>query len=155
MSPEQSRIVEGKISLPYRWAMGPTITRFFEGFQEKRILGTRCDACGRVLVPARAFCSRCFKDMDEWVQVKDEGVLRTWVLINFPYEGQPLEPPYIIGVIELDGSDNGFPHFVGGFPQYDIEFLKDRVTIGMRVKAVWKEGRDGNILDIAYFRPVA
>jgi hypothetical protein len=154
MGPEESRIVEGKISLPYRWAMGPTITRFFRGFEEKVILGTRCAACGRVLVPARAFCPRCFRDMDEWVQVKDEGTLRTWVLINFPYEGQPLEPPYIIGVIALDGSDNGFTHFVGGLPGYDIDLLKDHVRIGMRVKAVWKQERRGDILDIAHFEPL-
>lgn len=154
MNQEQSRVLKGKITLPYQWALGETNTRFFEAFQDKRIMGTRCDQCGRVLVPARKFCSRCFKDMDEWVLVKDEGSLRSWVLINFPYEGQPKDPPYIIGVIELDGSDGGFSHFVGGLPSYDIDEVRERVKIGMRVKAVWREKREGNIFDIEYFEPM-
>jgi uncharacterized OB-fold protein len=154
MSKEQYRVLKGKITLPYQWALGPTNTRFFDEFQNKRIMGTRCGQCGRVVVPARKFCSRCFKDTDEWVQVKDEGTLRTWVLINFPYEGQPKDPPYIIGVIDLDGSDNGFPHFVGGLENYTIDHVKKKVWIGMRVKAIWKEKREGTILDIEYFKPV-
>ncbi|MBI5968797.1 MAG: Zn-ribbon domain-containing OB-fold protein [Deltaproteobacteria bacterium] len=153
MTPRESRVLKGTITLPYQWALGPTNTRFFEEFQNKRIMGTRCQQCGRVLVPARSFCSRCFKDMDEWVQVKDEGTLRTWVLINFPYEGQPKEPPYIIGLIELNGANNGFSHFIGGLKNYRIDFLKERVRIGMRVKAVWKEKREGTIFDIEYFKP--
>ena len=154
MNKQQSRVLKGKITLPYQWALGPTTTRFFEEFQNKRIMGTKCCQCGRVLVPARKFCSRCFNDMDEWVQVKDEGTLRTWVLINFPYEGQPKEPPYIIGVINLDGSDNGFSHFVGGLDTYTIEYLREIVRIGMHVKAVWREKREGTIFDIEYFTPI-
>jgi hypothetical protein len=148
-------VVKGKITLPYQWALGPTNTRFFDAFQQKRIMGTRCPKCQRVVVPARKFCSRCFQDVDEWVQVKDEGTLRSWVLINFSYEGQPKEPPYIIGVIDLDGADSGFTHFVGGLPDYDLEEVKRRVRIGMRVKAAWKKRRrKGDIFDIDYFKPV-
>jgi uncharacterized protein len=153
MNEQRSRVVAGKITLPYQWAMGPTNTRFFEAFREKRIMGTRCNECGRVVVPARTFCSRCFRDMDEWVPLSDEGTLRTWVLINFAYEGQPKDPPYIIGVMELDGTHNGFPHFVGGLDHYEIDHLKKKVRIGMRVKAVWKENREGTILDIEHFAP--
>lgn len=154
MDQKETRVLRGTITLPYQWALGPTNTRFFEEFQNKRIMGTRCSQCQRVLVPARSFCSRCFKDIDEWVQIKDEGTLRTWVLINFPYQGQPKEPPYIIGVIELDGADSGFSHFIGGLENYAIEYLKEKVQIGMRVKAIWKEKREGTILDIEYFKPV-
>jgi len=154
MDQKETRVLRGTITLPYQWALGPTNTRFFEEFQNKRIMGTRCEQCARVLVPARSFCSRCFRDMDEWVQVKDEGTLRTWVLINFPYEGQPKEPPYIIGLIQLDGADNGFSHFIGSLENYRIEYLKEKIRIGMRVKAVWKEKREGTIFDIEYFKPI-
>ena len=154
MTAETSRVVQGKITLPYHWALGPTNTRFFDEFKQKRIMGTRCPACKRVVVPARKFCSRCFQDVDEWVQVKDEGGLRSWVLINFPYEGQPKEPPYIIGVIDLDGADNGFTHFVGGLPDYELERVRQSVRIGMRVRAVWKRKRKGNIFDLDHFKPM-
>ena len=151
---EESRILKGDISLHYRWAMGVTTTRFFEEFKNKKIMGTRCSKCNRVLVPARSFCSHCFKKTDEWVEVGLEGTLRTWCSVNFSYEGQPKEPPYIIGVIDLDGADVGFPHFVGGVCVDNFEETAKKVRIGGRVKAVWKEKREGNIYDIEYFQPI-
>jgi uncharacterized OB-fold protein len=154
MKSEDLKFVSQTISLPYKWALGPTFTRFFEEFKEKRIMGTRCPKCKRVLVPARSFCPRCFVRMDEWVKVSDEGKIRTFALINFSYEGQPKTPPYINGVIDLDGADVGFTHFIGGIDLSDPETVKEKVKIGMRVKAVWKEKREGNIFDIEYFKPI-
>lgn len=150
----ESRILNGFISLPYKWSMGPTISRFFDEFKNKRIMGTRCERCNRVLIPARRFCSDCFIETTNWVEVSDEGTIRTWVLINFSYEGQPKEPPYIVGVIDLDGTNVGFPHFVGGVNLDDVATVAKKVRIGGRVKAVWKEHREGSILDIAYFEPI-
>jgi uncharacterized protein len=149
----ESRILKGQITLPYQWALGPTYTRFFEEFRNRRIMGTRCAQCGRTLVPARAFCSRCFRDLTDWVEVKDQGTLQSWVLINFAYQGQPKEPPYIIGVVRLDGADNGFSHFVGGLSSYAIEDVRKAVRIGGRVRAVWNEKREGSIFDLAHFAP--
>jgi len=151
---EESRILKGYVSLPYNWSMGPTTTLFYEEFKNKRIMGTRCEKCNRVLIPARSFCSDCFVETKEWVQVSDEGTIRTWVLIDFSYEGQPKEPPYILGIIDLDGADVGLPHFVGGVKLDDVETVAKKVRIGGRVKAVWKENREGYILDIDYFKPI-
>ena len=150
----ESRILEGYISLPYKWAMGATTTRFFEELKNKKIMGTKCSKCNRVLIPARSFCSHCFVKIDEWVEVSQEGTLRTWCAINFSYEGQPKEPPYIIGIIDLDGADVGLPHFVGGVELNDFEAVAKKIRIGGRVRAVWKENRTGNILDIDYFQPI-
>jgi len=154
MTKAESRIVEGKISLPYRWAMGPVITRFFEEFKNKRIMGTKCPKCKRVLVPARGFCPRCFVDATEWVQVSDKGTVKTWSLITFEFTGQPLPPPYITGLIDLDGADTALSHLIGGIEFSDLEKVKDRVKIGMRVKAKWRDERQGNIRDIEYFEPI-
>lgn len=150
----ESRILKEHIRLSYRWAMGVTTTRFFEEFKNKKIMGTRCPKCSRVLIPARSFCSQCFEKMNEWVEVAQEGTLRTWCLVNFSYEGQPKEPPYIIGIIDLDGANVGLPHFVGGVDMDNFEETSKRVRIGGKVRAIWKEKREGNILDIDYFKPV-
>lgn len=151
---EESRILTGHVSLPYHWSMGPVTTRFYDEFKQKRIMGTRCERCNRVLIPARMFCSDCFEKTDEWVEVSDEGTIRSWVLVNFSYEGQPKEPPYILGIIDLDGSDVGLPHFIGGVPADDLETVASNVRIGGRVKAVWKDKREGYILDIEHFKPI-
>jgi uncharacterized OB-fold protein len=150
----EPRIIEGVLSLPYRWATGPVGAKFLEGLKNKKILGTRCPKCRRVLVPARKFCPRCFVDTDEWVEVGDKGILRTFTIINFSFVGQVRKPPYIVGIIELDGADVGFTHFIGGVDLTDIEKAARELRPGMRVQAVWREERKGDILDIEYFKPV-
>jgi hypothetical protein len=60
---------------------------------------------------------------------------------------QPVEPPIIYGIIQLDGADTGLLHMLG---EVDLEQLK----IGMRLQAVFQEKRVGSILDIKYFKPV-
>ena len=92
MTAEKNAIMEGTITLPYRWALGPVYTRFFEEFKNKKIMGTKCPKCQRVLVPARKFCPRCFEDTAEWVQVSDKGTIRSWSVINFEFSGQPKKP---------------------------------------------------------------
>ena len=151
MAKEESKVMEGLITLPYRWSMGPVFTRFFEEFKNKKIMGTRCPQCKRVLVPARRFCSNCFEDATEWVQVSDKGTIKTWSLITFEFTGQAKKPPYIQGLIDLDGGDTALAHFIGGVDLTDLEKAKDEVKIGMRVQAKWRDKRQGNIHDIEYF----
>lgn len=154
MEKERGRILEGAISLPYRWAMGPVFTRFFEEFKNKKIMGTRCPKCNRVLVPARDFCPRCFEELTEWVEVSDKGRIRTWSLITFSYEGQPKEPPYIPALIDLDGANTAFSHYIGGIELSDPEEVEKQVKIGTRVEAKWRADRQGNMSDIEYFKLV-
>ena len=83
MTEGEYRTVKSQVTVPYEMTAGPVWTRFFEGLKEEKILGTRCKKCGRVLVPARAFCPRCFEDMEEWVEVSQEGTIRTWCYVNY------------------------------------------------------------------------
>ena len=41
-----------EIRLPYELSYGPVWTRFFEGMAEKKLYVTKCEKCGRILVPA-------------------------------------------------------------------------------------------------------
>ncbi len=147
-------IIKSEVLIEYELAMGPVWYKFFEGFKEKKIWGTRCPQCQRVLVPARAFCPRCFVDMDEWIEVSQEGILEGWVLVNYEYFGQPVKPPFIMASIRLDGTHCAFIHLVGGFEFKSVEDAASKIRNGMKVKAVWKEERKGNIMDIAYFKPI-
>ena len=44
------RMFEDRVSLPFRYALGPTMTRFFDEFKEKKIMGTKCPSCKKVFV---------------------------------------------------------------------------------------------------------
>lgn len=153
MTDERLDIVEGVISLPYRWSTGAVAARFLEGLREKKILATRCPECRRVLVPARPFCPRCFVDTGEWLELADRGKLRTYTVVSYSYEGQLLPPPHIIGIIELKGADVGLVHFVGGVDLSDLDKVAEQLPADVAVRAVWREDRAGRITDIEHFAP--
>lgn len=154
MAEERVDVITETVALPYTWTTGPTLARFLEGLKQGKILATRCPQCRRVLVPARLFCPRCFVDTDEWLELPDRGRLRTFTIVNFRYAGQPKEPPYVTGIIDLDGADVGLLHFVGGIDLSDIEEAARRLRPGLPLKAVWRQERHGRINDIEHFAPV-
>jgi hypothetical protein len=136
------------LKVPYRYSMGATTSKFFiEIRDQKKILGIRCPKCKVVFVPPRSTCGRCFSPLDKWVRVSDQGTLQTYTIVHYPTPVQPAPTPLIYGVIKLDGADTGLAHLIN---EADYEKLR----VGMRVRAVFKEERVGNMLDILYFKPV-
>ena len=113
----------------------------------KRIMGTKCQICNRVYVPARPTCYVCFNPMDEWVAVGDQGTLMTYTVVHQAEPTYPVEAPFIYGIIKLDGADTGMAHIIDGVNP-------ENIRIGMRMQAVFKDERVGSILDIKYFRPI-
>ena len=151
MAKEEHKTIKDEAVVPYELAVGSTWSKFFDGLKEEKILGTKCKECGRVFVPARTFCPRCFVDTDEWVEVGQEGAIENWVLVNYRYYGQMLKVPFIATQIRLDGSGTGFVHQIGGFDLSNLDTVRERVKIRGRVKAVWSKEKHGDIFDIAYF----
>jgi len=140
--------IKGEIQINYNWSVGKAGERFFTELKDnKRIIGARCRKCHRVLVPPRIFCEECFVDDMEWVEVEPRGTLVTFGDSYFSTEGKRLKEPWILGIVKLNGSDGGLIHFIGEAKAEDLK-------IGMPMEAVFQEEREGNILDIKYFRPV-
>jgi len=138
----------GRIKVPYTWSVGEVGSRFFiELRNNQKIYGKRCPACKKVLVPARKLCGQCFQQTDEWVEVGQQGVVQTFTVVRYSSAVQPLKPPFGYGIIKLDGADTGMTHLLWGTDP-------TKWQVGMRVQAVFKDKRAGNIMDIAYFRPL-
>jgi hypothetical protein len=142
-------LYHGQIYIPNTYSAGAVGSRFLIELRDnKRIMGIRCPTCNRVYVPARSVCKDCFAQLNEWVEVSDKGTLLTYTVCHQPNRVQPMEPPLVYGIIQLDGADNGFVHMLG-------EIDPEQLRIGMRVQAVFKEKREASILDIKYFKPLA
>jgi uncharacterized OB-fold protein len=136
------------LRVPYRYSMGATTSRFFIEIRDHRkILGIKCPKCKVVFVPPRSVCGRCFSPLDNWVEVGDRGTVQTYTIVHYPSAVQPVPTPLIYGIIKLDGADTGLAHLIN---ETDYEKLR----VGMRVQAVFKEERVGNMLDILYFKPI-
>ena len=141
-------VVHQDLKVPYRYSMGVTASRFFREIRDnQRIMGFRCPQCNVVFVPPRTTCGRCFSQLQEWVEVGKQGTLETFTQVRYSTPVQPATAPFYYGIIKLDGADTGLAHMVG-----DLTGKEPR--IGMRLQAVFKEDRKGNMLDIRYFKPV-
>ena len=134
----------------YAWATGVAISKFLGGLKEGRICGSKCEKCGRIVVPPRIFCEYCFRRSDSYLTLPDTGIINTYSVSHISTDTTRLKTPIIPAVIEIDGTDKaGFLHILG-------EIEPNTIRIGMKVKAVWKHvsERTGSIMDIHYFRPI-
>ncbi len=144
----EGKVMEGDITVPYKWTTGEAIGTFLTRLRDdRRIMGTRCPECGKVLVPPQEFCAACFIDTKEYVGVADEGTIETYTVVRAPLVWRPSDPPYAIAAIRLDGADTELLHLV---KTEDYDTLK----MGMRVRAVWSEERKGSLFDIEHFEPI-
>jgi len=136
----------------YAWSAGVAIGRFLEELKNGKIAATTCNKCGRIMVPPRIFCEKCFKPTDGWTYVKDTGVINTFSVSFLAADATRLKEPIIVAIINLDGASEGMGiiHKIG-----EVNDWKE-VKFGMKVKAVWKppEERVGAITDIKYFKPI-
>ena len=140
---------QGDIPITSRYTAGIAGERFFREFKDHaQVLGTRCSACSLTYVPPVLFCERCFSQLDDWLQVSSTGTVFTYTVLHRDLDDKKLQEPDILAYVKLDGSDGGLVHRLRGVEP-------NQVSVGMRVKAVWKGNgeRVGSILDIRYFEP--
>jgi uncharacterized OB-fold protein len=151
---EEILIMPGAWNLPFRHTAGRFASRFFRELRDsQKIYGVRCPQCRRVLLPPRPMCERCFASIDEWVEVGHQGTLEAYTICYVPFLGLP-PPPVGMVVVKLDGADTCLQHILSGVDLSDPDKAREVVKIGMRVEAVWREQRRGEILDIQYFKPI-
>ncbi|HMC42988.1 MAG TPA: Zn-ribbon domain-containing OB-fold protein [Acidimicrobiales bacterium] len=145
---EPVRSIRAPVHLDYRYMPGRASSRFLRGVEQGRLLGQRCPQCGKVYLPPRGACAACGVPTEEEVEVADRGTVTTFCVVNVPFYGQKIKPPYVSATIVLDGADIGLFHLIQ-------EVEADKVHMGMRVEAVWAppEERKPTLESILHFRP--
>ncbi len=136
------------VSLDYRYAASPEESAFFRGLAEGRILGQRCPTCLKVYVPPRPACPVDGVPTVEEIELGDIGTVTTFCIVNVPFLGQKIDPPYVSAYILLDGADIALQHLI-------LDIPADEVRMGMRVKAVWRPREEWGttIENISHFAP--
>jgi uncharacterized OB-fold protein len=145
-------ISSGEAEHVYYWHCGHYISRFLLGLRDKKtILGIKCSGCGRVYVPPREVCGRCFKTMDQWVDLGTEGSIYAFTVVKLPYidpnTGKPIKVPRTDVYVKLDGADTCLMHWLD-------EADENKITVGARVRAIFKQSRRGTIHDIECFTQI-
>ena len=134
-----------------RYTAGVAGQRFFEEIKENgKIYGSRCEDCAVTFVPARIYCERCFKRLQEdtdWIDVGTEGEIHSYTVVHKEKSGKEKAEASLIAAIKI--ADGLLIHRLG-------EIKPEEVEIGMKVAAELKpkEERQGGIEDIKYFKPL-
>jgi uncharacterized protein len=147
-TPEPVTMVTAPVRLHYEHTASAGESRFLRGLAAGRLLGERCPACGMVYVPPRGACPTDGVPTTDEVELPDIGTVTTFCVVNVPYPGQRVTPPYVAAAILLDGADIAFQHLILGCEASEVR-------MGMRVKAVWKPRDEWGTTpeNIDHFRP--
>ncbi|WP_308285880.1 Zn-ribbon domain-containing OB-fold protein [Actinoplanes hulinensis] len=124
-------IMTTPIRLHYTHTTSVEEDRCLRALEQGRIIGQRCPACRKVYVPPRV-CPADGVAPDEVVEVADRGMVTTFCVVNVPFAGQRLTPPYVVAQVLLDGADIPISHLILGVEAGDVR-------MGMRVAAVWRD----------------
>ena len=151
MSEEQEMItgIETPIYLKYNFTAGKAPARFLTQVKQGILTGQRCPQCANVYVPPRGSCAACGVATEEEVVLPDVATVQSFTIVAIPIPNNPIQPPYVIANLVLDGANLSFIHLMS-------ECVNEEVHIGQRVQAVWKPEEEwGYAMDnIRYFKPI-
>ncbi|WP_173675083.1 Zn-ribbon domain-containing OB-fold protein [Mycolicibacter terrae] len=121
---------------------------YLRALKEGKLLGARTGENGKVYFPAREADPATGRQVTEFVELPDTGTITTFAIINIPFMGQKITPPYVAAYVLLDGADIPFLTLVSDVDAHEVR-------MGMRVQAVWKPREEWTygMENIEYFRP--
>jgi len=102
-----------------------TIEQFYKYVNQGKLMGGKCKKCGKIHLPPRPLCDKCFSKEFEWVEVPQRGKLLTYTIIHVaPPQFQSMAP-YAVGIIQLE---NGLK-----IPGMIREVAPEQIKIGMEL----------------------
>jgi len=102
-----------------------TIEQFYKFLTHAKLMAGKCLKCGKIHLPPRPLCDRCYGQEFEWVEVSGKGKLLTYTVIHVaPLQYQALAP-YAVGIVQLENKLK-IPGMITGVPQ-------DQLKIGMEL----------------------
>ncbi len=137
------------VELDYLYAASPEESLFYRSLAEGKLVGQRCPTCQKVYIPPRSACPADGSPTVEEVELPETGTVTTFCIVNVPFLGQKITPPYVSAYVLLDGADIAFLHLI-------LDCAAEDVHMGMRVKAVWKPREEWGttIENISHFAPI-
>ncbi|MBC2642259.1 MULTISPECIES: Zn-ribbon domain-containing OB-fold protein [unclassified Rhodococcus (in: high G+C Gram-positive bacteria)] len=141
-------MVTTPIDLDYLHSASAEESYYLRGLKAGRLIGGRTGPGGKVYIPPRSANPTDGIPTKEQVELPDRGIVTTFCIVNVPFLGQRIKPPYVAAYVLLDGADIAFLHLILDCDAADVR-------MGMRVEAKWKPREEwGYTLEnIEYFRP--
>ncbi|MFV0493676.1 Zn-ribbon domain-containing OB-fold protein [Mycobacterium sp.] len=136
------------VSLTIQHTASHEESAYLRAIAEGKLIGAKTGQTGKVYFPPHGADPATGLPTTDFVELPDKGTVTTFAIINIPFPGQRIKPPYVAAYVLLDGADIPFLHLVADIDAHDVR-------MGMRVEAVWKPREEWGfgIDNIEYFRP--
>jgi len=128
-----------------------TIEQFYKFMNEGKVMGAKCQNCGKLMLPPRPMCTQCYSEKLEWIELSKRGRLLTYTIIHVaPPQFQHLIP-YAVGIVELDKGLK----LPGMIKNIDFDKIKIGMELEIEVESAEKiEEQKWPAWPKYYFRPV-
>lgn len=123
-------------------------SEYLRGLKRGELIGARIGPGHPVYIPPRGASPTDGVPTEDFIKVADTGTVTTFCIVNVPFMGQQITPPYVSAYILLDGADIAIQHLI-------LECDAADVRMGMRVVAKWRPAEEWGytLRNIEYFRP--
>ena len=144
---------KGFVRADFSFWVGQYMDKFYDAFENKKIIGNKCPKCRKVFVPPRKICGGCNETIiidKNWVELPNTGTLLNYTLTYYRVSdraGRKTKNLQIVGMIQIDGSDTAIIYRL-------LNIEPEELVIGMKVKIEWEEKPKGNPSDIKGFMRV-
>ena len=100
---------------------------FVTYLEQGKVMTTRCKKCGISYFPPKLDCPKCSSSEVEWFEIKGDGKLLTYAVVNYGPTGFENDAPYTLAIADFPGGLRMF-----GRLSRDID--ESSTKIGMAVK---------------------
>ena len=148
---EEKVIVANKclVRADFAFWVGQYLDKFYDGLENKKIMGNKCPKCGDVFVPPRKICGKCnivIPLEENWVDLPETGTLMNFTTTAYRVNDRTSRKAkdWTIGMIQIDGSNTSIIYRL-------LKMELEDVKIGMKVQIEWSEKTKGDPSDIKGF----
>jgi len=100
-----------------------TIEQFYKFIAQGKLMAGKCQKCGKIHLPPRPLCDKCYSQEFTWVTVHNKGKLVTYTVIHVAPQQFQDKAPYAVGIVQLENGAK-LPGMITAIPQ-------EQLSIGM------------------------
>lgn len=93
---------------------------FLSYLEKGKVMATKCRKCGTNYFPPRMDCPKCVGSDVEWFEIKGNGKLVTYTVVNYGPTGFEEDAPYSLAIADFDGM-RVFGRLSKGLNESDIK----------------------------------
>jgi uncharacterized OB-fold protein len=75
---------------------------FVTYLEQGKVMATKCKKCGTSYFPPKLDCPQCASSDTEWFEIKGNGKLLTYTIVNYGPTGFEDDAPYTLAIADFD-----------------------------------------------------